>query len=118
MQYNSEKAVSICINGKKIANVTSVVSTFHREKKVVDGALQNPGPEMQVVIRRERPIGSPCSDLLNLRTLSGFTLDIYTPWSTETYTVCQWLDFKQEILPDNKVAETMTVASLNYTITA
>lgn len=114
MTYNSEKAVSVCANGEKISGVLSVVSSFHRERVINNNALEKTPAEMIVTVKRVKFIGVPIDDNINLRGLDRFRFDIYTPHYISTYTDCIWLDFKEEIEGDNKIIETITLASLNY----
>ncbi len=118
MNYDQSKSVYVTINGNRILNLQSVVSNFQREKTVENGVLVAPASQKTVTLRRVRYVGDSHSDGLNLRTLQGFQLNIYTPGYISSFPNCQWLSFTETIGKDNTIIEEMTVTSLSYTMTA
>lgn len=117
MTPNENKKTTVLINGHKLSGVVSVVSDFSRERVVgSDGELEKPPTDMYVTIRRERNLSAPRWDGINLRGLDNFRLDIYTPFHVSVFANCQWTAFLEEIGTDNKIHETITVASLHYTM--
>lgn len=112
MAYFADKEIKITINGKRLANVQRFNTTYSRERIIENNALTVPPTVMYIELTRAFFLGDPYRDEINFRALRDFTLEIKTPFHTATYKGCQWVGFYEEYDENNRLFETIKIASL------
>lgn len=114
MSYNESKAISVRINGTRVANVESVISSAKREKTVSGNTISVQNDEISVTLKRVIYLNDTRSDGLVLRAQSDFLLEIYYPDHISSYSNCQWVDYTETVGENNALTEEIKICSLGY----
>lgn len=114
MSFNEARAISVRINGTRVANVESIISSSKREKNVSGSVINVQSKEISVTLKRVIYLNDTRSDGLLLRAQNNFLLEIYYPDHISSYTNCQWVDYTETVGENNTVTEEIKICSLNY----